>query len=294
MATHIKIKMRIPSVRGCSDAKLGGQLMLAVQRGDFRRVAKIVQDSFGNHDTINLNCSDERGKTLLMHAAALPCKPIVDLLLSRPEVDVNMTDDDRKTALHHVCKRDTRILTEGCEVLADIVQSLLAHGACIDACDHKGRNALMFAASSDNEFSVDALLGARCPVNVKDVNGHTAIDYAKKFAKGVVSVALREAGADEDEYETDDVRSDFVVTLTAERVHAGFKVRCSSSVPGEELAVVLLPDGAKTTWRIARVLIRTALLSRAQFKLHFVLEDGRRLTKEHGNTCMANLFGALT
>jgi len=268
--------------------------MLAVQRGDFRRVAKTVQDSSANREMINLNCSDERGKTLLMHAAALPCKPIVDFLLIRPEVDLNIHDDVGKTALHHVCKRDTRILTEGSEGLADIAQTLLVHGARVDATDHKGRNALMFAASSDNEFTVDILLRAQCPVNVEDVNGHTALDYAKKFAKGLVSVMLREAGADEDEYETDDTRSDFVVTLRAERADNGLKVKCSSSVPGEELAVILLEDPAKTTWRSARLLIRKALLSRAKFKLHFVLEDGKRLTKDHGTTCVAKLFSSLT
>ncbi|CAE7664968.1 Psmd10, partial [Symbiodinium pilosum] len=85
-----------------------------------------------------INRSDIRGRTALMYASAIGSRDIVDYLLSKGEVYVNAMDDTQKTALHHAAKCSK----------ADILRSLLRAGAMIDARDHNGCTALMFAAGT--------------------------------------------------------------------------------------------------------------------------------------------------
>merc|ERR1712008_485081 len=99
----------------------------------------------------------------LMYAAAFGHTSVVQYLLSRSkEVDVNLVDDSKKSALHHACKRvKQRRLAEYDEEHAEIVDMLLEAQAQLEARDHDGRTAIMLAsANSVPQVVVERLLAA--------------------------------------------------------------------------------------------------------------------------------------
>merc|ERR1712151_1241438 len=97
----------------------------------------------------NLNCSDIRGKTPLIYAAAFGHKEVVEFLVQYPEVDVNAMDDTQKSAMHHASKRARKNRdTPNDSVQAEIVELLIKQKAYLEARDHNGCTALMFAVAN--------------------------------------------------------------------------------------------------------------------------------------------------
>lgn len=180
------------------------------------------------------------------------------------------------------------------EIQAEIVQTLLTHGAYVEARDHNGCTALMFAAAAGNEHATSVLL-PHANVNCKDYEGHTPLEYTKNFGYPLVADLLRNAGA-ESEDEEDDTRSDLVVTLrcTPDVAGCGMQVTCSS-MSGEVLATAPIVDAKGTTWKKASLVARKSLRTKdscRDLRLRFVMEDGTMLTAEHDSMSMETLFGA--
>jgi len=160
----------------------------------------------------DLNCSDIRGKTALIYASAFGHQHIVDYLLDkRPknEVDVNLTDDTQKSALHHATKRARK--TRG-KPQVGIVKALVDNGAQVDAADHNGCTPLIFAVGNNDDGVAEVLLDAGANVNLKDHQGHTAWYYARHFGYHDLAEVLEARGAttvqSESEYEEDDADAD--------------------------------------------------------------------------------------
>merc|ERR1712217_716571 len=147
---------------------------------------------------LDLNSSDIRGKTPLIYASAFGKKVCVEFLLRTPEVDVNALDDTQKSALHHAAKRmrsSAEELEENRANASDIVSMLLNAGAYIEARDHNGCTALMFAVANGDESVAATLVMSRANVNVKDFEGHMPLDYAMNFGHENLAQLLKDAGA---------------------------------------------------------------------------------------------------
>jgi len=176
------------------------ELLEAACANDVHRIQSLLQrpgSSFQRR--ASLNCSDIRGKTALMYAAAFGNTAVVaHLLLNYREVDVNVVDDTRKGALHHACKRVKARRSEECDdVHSQIVGMLVDADAQLEARDHNGCTAIMFAIATGSEVVVQRLLTARAQVNVADYEGHTVLDYAVHLGQDRIANVLRAHNAKE-------------------------------------------------------------------------------------------------
>jgi uncharacterized protein len=88
--------------------------------------------------------------------------------------DVNETDRDGRTALHHAVIAGSK----------EMVDTLLQHGASIDAADKQGWTALHFAAQQFEVEIARALLGAGATVDPEDENGNTPLWRAVFTSQG--------------------------------------------------------------------------------------------------------------
>lgn len=126
----------------------------------------------------NLNASDVRGKTALIYASSYGHREVVEYLLSKSkDIEVNAVDDTDKTALHHAARRNV----EDDEKQADIITMLLHAKAYIEARDHNGCTALMFAVANGNEAITRRLILAQANVNNFDYENHSCLNYALQF-----------------------------------------------------------------------------------------------------------------
>jgi len=213
---------------GASSSKIK-TILEAARAGDIETIKKVV-DGRGTvmsrfQSRPNLNCSDIRGKTPLIYAAAFGNKAVVAFLVEKPEVDINAMDDTQKSAMHHASKRARKrrdtVTTLGAErasiagpggfatddTQAEIVDSLIKAKGYLEARDHNGCTALMFAVANGDESVMRVLLSANANANVKDFEGHTPLDYASNFGHAELVKILRDAGArGEDSEEEDDRR----------------------------------------------------------------------------------------
>jgi len=177
-------------------------LLEAGRSGDVEQVRKLVEGEPRNSGLhVNLNSSDIRGRTTLIYAAAFGNRGIVDYLLTQPGVDVNALDDTQKSALHHASKRIRNETDEAAQ--AEIVELLVAAGAYVEARDHNGCTALMFAVANGDDAATRTLLEAQANINVKDYEGHTPLDYAVNFGHEEVAVLLKSHGAEGEDSDRD-------------------------------------------------------------------------------------------
>lgn len=144
------------------------------------------------------------GQNALAHAAGNP--PILEMMLNKYGVDVNIADNLGRTALWQVChslepdypakvllqhganpnviaRQDAHframlpaepLLSSICEKIS-VVKLLLLHGARVDAVDSRGRTALMSACLGKHRNAAKLLLDHGADVNIADNNGSTAL-----------------------------------------------------------------------------------------------------------------------
>jgi len=138
-----------------------------------------------------VNTRDQRGSTLLIHAAAIGSPEAVKLLLENG-ADVNARNDLEATAL---------ILGAG---NTEKARMLVEKGADVNAHSKLGRTPLMIAAGCDGcSATVKLLLEKGADPNAKDKQGDTALSQAA-WADNAESVRLllaKGAGADTPDYE---------------------------------------------------------------------------------------------
>mmetsp|Transcript_52953 Transcript_52953/g.105202 ORF Transcript_52953/g.105202 Transcript_52953/m.105202 type:complete len:1103 (+) Transcript_52953:70-3378(+) len=176
------------------------EIFSAACHGEVEAIRKLVQrGSSIVCGGVDLNSSNIRGRTALMHASSHGHAVVVKYLLSLPkDVNVNLVDDTQKGALHHACKNVTcRHALEHDADMLEIIGMLLDAKACLEAGDHKGRTAIMFATGSNNEAVVHRLLEAQAGVNNADYQGRTPLCYALQTGNDCIAKLLREHGAEE-------------------------------------------------------------------------------------------------
>jgi len=192
------------------------EMLEAARCGDLDALKKVVEPGTGIMSKFsqrpNLNASDIRGKTALIFASSYGHREVVDYLLNKAKdsIEVNAVDDTDKTALHHAARRSS----EDEELQADIITMLLHAKAYIEARDHNGCTALMFAVANGNEAITRRLILAQANVNNFDYENHSCLNYAMQFNQTKLVGLLKKAGAmdklsldDEEEEEEDGTAS---------------------------------------------------------------------------------------
>lgn len=129
-----------------------------------------------NHVTANRG-----GCTLLMYASETGATDVVRLLLKAPGIEVNQAGTTGSTALMLAC---CGAQTEDRTV---IVQLLLDASAAVNAADHRGYTALIFAAENGHIESVRTLL-AHPDVDVSATNADGDSALMRAAGKGQTAV----------------------------------------------------------------------------------------------------------
>lgn len=174
----------------------------------------------------DVNLVDETKKSALMHAVAGYSdkkEEIIQILLKKG-ANVDLEDVDGNTALHLIAKgyNSTESAVQNLlDAKSDVnaknkagmtplmlcrdvkaMKILIMYGAHLDLVDQSGKTALIHCLNqygSDKHLKVKALLTAKCDLNIRDVEGKTALMYAVKSDSDHKSVALLvEHGADLD------------------------------------------------------------------------------------------------
>lgn len=126
---------------------------------------------------------DSLGRTGLMRAVRAGGAAEVSAALAG--ADVNATDIDGETALHHAARRGD----------AEVVRLLLGAGARVDAENRYQRTPLHVAAAAGGAEVVQALLDAGAPVTGADAFGATVLHAAAEAGCGECVARLLERGA---------------------------------------------------------------------------------------------------
>mmetsp|Transcript_36680 Transcript_36680/g.84390 ORF Transcript_36680/g.84390 Transcript_36680/m.84390 type:complete len:1127 (-) Transcript_36680:98-3478(-) len=192
------------------------ELLEAARAGDAATVQRISSGSSGIMSKFStkpsLNCTDVRGKSPLIYAAAFGHKSVVMHLLGVEDTEVNLVDDTLKSALHHACKKARSKRSEndvGASADADqaeIVTQLVNRNATLEGRDHNGVTPLMFAVANGDLAMTEVLLRSNANPNVRDYEGHMPLDYANNFNRIDVAALLKQSGARSEKDDEDDER----------------------------------------------------------------------------------------
>lgn len=173
------IKYKIGSLR---KADAWGRLPLhwAVSMGHIAVVRTILDESH----TVEVSAKDDRRKTALIIAAREGYEAIVELLLTRSDLDINAKDEWGDTALIVAAE-------EGHEA---VVRLLLDLGNYVDvnAKNKKGDTALILAAGNEHEDVVKLLLySGNADVNAENDEGRTAfLEAARNETDAIVEILI--------------------------------------------------------------------------------------------------------
>lgn len=197
---------------GAARADAAADFFTAVTRDHYRNVMT------GLLRGINPNTPDERGRTALTLAMRQESWRVVDTLLIAPGIDLNLANRQGETPLmlaaikgnlelvKKLAERGADINREGWTPLhyaasaglehsVDIASYLLEHSAYIDAASPNGSTPLMLAAQYSSEAMVKLLIAEGADVSLRNQQGLTAVDFARKsdrdFMVQLLSTAQR-------------------------------------------------------------------------------------------------------
>ena len=148
----------------------------AALNGNFNTVKQAIDND------MDINATNQNENSALMLAAYNGHKKIVDFLLQKG-ADVNRKDANQRTALIYAASGNN----------AKTVQSLIDAGADLNHTDKAEQfTALMFAASEGQTEVVEVLLNAGADKSIKDKDGETALDFARKNGHNTTAELLAE------------------------------------------------------------------------------------------------------
>ncbi|XP_071550393.1 uncharacterized protein [Panulirus ornatus] len=130
----------------------------------------------------SVNWQDFDGITALHLAVAEARKDTVDVILSVQKCNVDLTDNQFRTALHWACNRG----------LTAIVGCLLERGAHLGAVDVYGATPLHYAAQLNHDDTVELLVRRPCVRDDPSKEGYTALLWAAaQGADSAITVMVR-------------------------------------------------------------------------------------------------------
>ncbi|XP_066968790.1 inversin-like isoform X1 [Macrobrachium rosenbergii] len=133
----------------------------------------------------SVNWQDFDGITALHLAVAETRLDAVDIILSVPKCNVDLTDNQFRTALHWACSRG----------ITTIVGRLLDRGAHIGAVDLYGATPLHYAAQLNHADTVELLVRRPCVRDDPSKEGYTALFWAAARGSDSAITAMVKHGA---------------------------------------------------------------------------------------------------
>ncbi|XP_064116145.1 inversin-like [Macrobrachium nipponense] len=133
----------------------------------------------------SVNWQDFDGITALHLAVAETRLDAVDIILSVPKCNVDLTDNQFRTALHWACSRG----------VTTIVGRLLDRGAHIGAVDLYGATPLHYAAQLNHADTVELLVRRPCVRDDPSKEGYTALFWAAARGSDSAITAMVKHGA---------------------------------------------------------------------------------------------------
>ena len=202
----------LSAVAGAAQADARSDFFTAVMRDQYRDVMTQLLRGF------NPNTPDERGRTGLTLAMRQESWRVVDTLLVAPGIDVNLPNQQGETPLMMAAIKGNLELVKklvargadvnregwtplhyaasaGLEHSVDIARYLLEEHAYIDAPSPNGSTPLMLAAQYSSEGMVKLLIEEGADVSLRNQQGQTAVDFARRserdFMVQLLSTAVR-------------------------------------------------------------------------------------------------------
>jgi len=155
-------------------------LIAAATRGDLEMVKALVQGG------ALVNQKDEKGFTALLRALQDQDYDVADVLLAKPELDVNAQGSTGVTALMSYVGGQRE----------NIVKNLLSRGADANLKDADGDTALHLASQAGNVNVLRMLLEKGAELNARNKMGGTPLMWAAVFGHREAAQILLERGAD--------------------------------------------------------------------------------------------------
>ena len=154
-------------------------LVVAAAAGDFASIRLLVEKG------LNVNAADPAGRTPLMFAAGHGNLKAVEYLLTHG-ADVNAVSAEKSETVKNgliALGNLTALMLAAPAAGPDVLKALLDAGAKVNALDVRKMNALMLAIASDHADprSVRLLLDRGADPALKDRDGQSALDWARKF-----------------------------------------------------------------------------------------------------------------
>ena len=158
----------------------GSALISAATRGDLEMVNTLLQSG------ADVNQTDEKRFTALLRALQNDREEIANILVARPELDVNAQGEGGANALISFVARQRE----------PAVQDLLNRGANVNLPDSEGDTALNIAVQRGNIKIVELLLSKGADPNIKNKLGGTPLMWAGVFGRKEIAQILLDKGAD--------------------------------------------------------------------------------------------------
>lgn len=133
----------------------------------------------------DVNATDDRGATAIMHAAASSSKSVLELMI-RAGANVLKKDSNNNTAIFYAI--DNADL--------EVMRFLVAQGVDIDAKNAAERSAFWFAARNKSTKLLETMIRLGAEINIKDFTGRTPLHQAILGNKVANVDLLIQAGAD--------------------------------------------------------------------------------------------------
>eukprot|EP00026_Physarum_polycephalum_P005174 Phypoly_transcript_05204.p1 GENE.Phypoly_transcript_05204~~Phypoly_transcript_05204.p1 ORF type:complete len:600 (+),score=113.29 Phypoly_transcript_05204:149-1948(+) len=130
-------------------------------------------------NSVNVNCVDDLGETLLTYAVRINKESLIDFLLDGGAA-ADMVDDRNLSPCMVAARADN----------SEIIRMLISRGAGVDAKNSDGKTALHFAASSGSASAAQTLLELGADVDARDDLGNTPLHESCKNSKFNVSARL--------------------------------------------------------------------------------------------------------
>lgn len=133
---------------------------------------------------VDVNILDENHKSALHNAMQGDSIRSVKLLCDA-KINVNQKDKNGMTALHYGVKRGK----------IDAIKLLLNYNPDLNIVDNSGRTALHYAAITGNTNVSELLLKNNAKINIKDTKGNTEVDLANYYGNsGVATILISKGG----------------------------------------------------------------------------------------------------
>ncbi|KAG8178137.1 hypothetical protein JTE90_029443 [Oedothorax gibbosus] len=209
----------------------------------------------------DVSAVNEYGDTTLHLAALFHRKDVIELILKKQNIDVNLQNSNGDTPLHRVFLLS---FNEFHEIQFDIVKILLEAGADANKKISHGEGALHLAAASGlcNPSVIKLLLDYGANVNESNTNGETPLELAvnnKKSSRAVVKILL-DAGA-------------IIIKEHPPFSNANNILHSAIKIYQDQLRNQHLPQRSEEVGKIVILLLKYSLLERPDTSYHLLQLD---------------------